>query len=377
MEKGTRRAKSSSEAEAEIRRSKLSPEEARLAWEKADRFHRFAVELYRRKPRLPNASILELLENAEHRRIVEEQGGPEKTVELLQAWRKSLLNQLPENDFSLALAKAGDQQAMSRVITANLGLAAVAARNFSRLRAARGMTPQDVMQSAITHLHGAVQNFDFTRGYRFGTFAITHVYNSLLGEWRDAGTIRVPRSIQEKQSKLEKAETRLKLQLGRTPSDDEVANLMKITSRVLAELRSAKTDPASLDAPVRSTGKNSAVDYSSLIPENASIAASLEGRVLAEAALLGLSALPERQQFAVRAMTLLPYSEPSTVLEHKLNALVGGREEPPSQAEASAPLGITPSRFYQLFSAGKENLRKHLLEQGWSPPEPKKKPKKG
>jgi RNA polymerase sigma factor (sigma-70 family) len=346
-----------------------------LRREKADRFHCFAVDLYRQKARLPNASALKALENAEHRRIVEEQGGPEKTAELLQMWKASVLNQLPENDFSLALAKAGDKQAMNRVVSANLGLAAVAVKNFSRLRAPRGMTPQDVGQSAIIHLHGAVQNFDFTLGYRFGTFAITHIYNSLCGEWRDAGMIRVPRTMREKQSKLEKAETQLKLRLGRKPSDDEVADLMKIMPSVLAELRNANTDPASLDAPVPNRGRGT-VELGSLIPEKTSIGANLEIRALTGASLRGLSTLPERQQFAIRAMTLLPYPAPSSELEHKLNALIKDRDEPPTQAEAASHLGISESRFSQYFRDGKTRLRKLITEQGWNPSEPKKKSKK-
>ncbi len=348
-----------------------SPAEAKSAKEKAARFHHFAVDLYRHHPQLPNASSLAALENAGHLRIVQEQGGSEKTAELLRAWKQCLLEQLPENDFSLALAKDGDSRAMSQVVAANLGLAGIAAKKFMHLRAPRGMTPKDVVQSAITHLPSAVENFDFTRGYRFGTFAIKHIYNSLLGEWRDEGTIRLPRVIQEKQSKLEKAETQLKLRLGRKPSDDEVADLMKIMPSVLAELRSANTDPASLNAPVRNRGRGT-VEFGSLIPDKTRVEDSLELEVLVEEALRGLSNLHPGQQATIRALMLLPFPAPSTRAEHALNAFINSRKEPPTQVEVAAHLENSSSRVNQLFSAGVKNLRNHLLEQGLLKPLPKK-----
>jgi RNA polymerase primary sigma factor len=153
-----------------------------------------------------------------------------------------------EEERELAMAcKAGDQEAVRKMVNANLRLVVSVAREY----ADRGVPLLDLFQEGSIGLLIAAKNFDYTLEYRFSTYA-TKWIRQRISRYIAAhiGLIRVPEHTAERVRRVLSARTRLMQQLQREPTDEELAEACEITVERARTLMRYVPEICSLDIPV-------------------------------------------------------------------------------------------------------------------------------
>ncbi|HKP88365.1 MAG TPA: sigma-70 family RNA polymerase sigma factor [Thermoleophilaceae bacterium] len=165
--------------------------------------------------------------------------------------QRPLLTAAEEVDLAKRIER-GDQDAKDRMIEANLRLVV---SNAKRYRGA-GLPFLDLIQEGILGLIRAVEKFDYRRGFKFSTYATWWIRQAMQrGLQHQARTIRIPVHIGQELSRLRAAERKLGAELGRDPTDAELANALGIDPAHLDELRAAERVPVSLETPVGGEGE--------------------------------------------------------------------------------------------------------------------------
>lgn len=142
--------------------------------------------------------------------------------------------------------EAGDEQAKSELITANLKLVVNIAKSFI----GNGLPLSDLIQEGNIGLMRAIDKYDYRTGNRFSTYATWWVRQCIIRALEAARSIRLPSYISEELQKMKKVSRNLKMDLGREPTDEETAQVMEISAERVAELRELGKDMLSLDIPV-------------------------------------------------------------------------------------------------------------------------------
>jgi RNA polymerase primary sigma factor len=156
-----------------------------------------------------------------------------------------------------ALVRDGEQ-AKDHMIRANLRLVVSAARKFYRNS---GLPFLDVVQEGNLGLIRAVEKFDYTKGFKFSTYAMWWIRQAIeRGKAERARTIRLPVHVLETLSKIGKAERKLAVSLGREPTAEELAAETDLKPARVIELRRISRDTLSLDTPVGDEGSTSIGD---------------------------------------------------------------------------------------------------------------------
>jgi RNA polymerase primary sigma factor len=165
---------------------------------------------------------------------------------LKEIGRVQLLSAADEIELAKRIEQ-GDDEAKRRLAEANLRLVVSIAKRY----VGRGMLFLDLIQEGNMGLIKAVEKFDFTKGFKFSTYATWWIRQAITRAIADqARTIRIPVHMVETINKLIRVSRQLLQDLGREPSPEEIAEVMELTVEKVREIMKIAQEPVSLETPI-------------------------------------------------------------------------------------------------------------------------------
>ena len=253
-----------------------------------------------------------------------------------QAARHPLLTASEEDELAKRIER-GDLAAKERMINSNLRLVISQARRFQ----GQGLPMGDLVQEGMLGLIRAVEKFDWRKGFKFSTYAVLWIKQSIQRGLANSGsTIRIPVHIGQRERKVKKNERELAVKLGRQPTDEEIAQASDLPEEQVREALELTKNLASLDQSISEDGETALGD---LLP----------------------SELPQPEEEVVDALGNARVREVVGQLpdaERNVVALRFGLtgDEPASVRQAGAQLGMSSQRTRRL----EEQALRRLAESG-------------
>jgi RNA polymerase primary sigma factor len=167
-----------------------------------------------------------------------------------EARRYPLLTAEEEIELSKRIER-GDLAAKDRMINANLRLVISVERKYQ----GQGLPLTDLIQEGMLGLIRAVEKFDWRKGFKFSTYGTLWIRQAIGRGLANSGrTVRLPVHIVARARKIADAERRLAADLGRQPTEEEIAAAVELPLDEVADIRRADRGPASLDQGVGEDG---------------------------------------------------------------------------------------------------------------------------
>jgi RNA polymerase primary sigma factor len=167
-----------------------------------------------------------------------------------QAMRYPLLTAAEEIELAKAIER-GDLAAKERLINSNLRLVIKFARRYQ----GHGLALGDLVQEAMLGLIRAAEKFDWRRGYKFSTYAVLWIKQSIQRGLDNTGrAVRIPAHIAQRERTVNRTTTELTTELNREPTDEEVAKRAKLPLDEVMAVRDLTRVTVSLDTPVGDDG---------------------------------------------------------------------------------------------------------------------------
>ncbi len=245
----------------------------------------------------------------------------------------------PQEEIELAAKiKKGDMKARAKMIKANLRLVVKIAHDYGNL----GLPLLDLVSEGNIGLMKAVERFDPAKGGKLSTYAAWWIKQSIKRALANQSkTIRLPVHLVDKIAKVKRLAMAMSEELGREPTDDELAEEVGISAAKLSQLRTVSIRPASLDAPIND---DDGTEFGELVGDDSAVdpAENLSEKNLQEEVSDLLGVLDARERKIINSRF----------------GLDGGKAR--TLEEVGQKFGVTRERIRQLQNIALAKLRRAL-----------------